>query len=150
MSENKFGLQQTNICKGVAICIMMFHHLFYQKDSWELYYNRIKVGSRPLIGYIATQGKICVTIFVLLSAYGLTKSIMKHSLQIEEENTVRSLGKFVVDHIKKLYFLYWPVFVPAMFIGLISGVYNPLTIYKSIGEWIRCIYRSVSAYCTDI
>lgn len=137
MSENKFGLQQTNICKGVAICIMMFHHLFYQKDSWELYYNRIKVGSRPLIGYIATQGKICVTIFVLLSAYGLTKSIMKHSLQIEEENTVRSLGKFVVDHIKKLYFLYWPVFVPAMFIGLISGVYNPLTIYKSIGEWIR-------------
>lgn len=73
----EFTKKETNVCKGVAICIMLFHHLFFRQDSWSLYYYKIQIRSKPLIGFIAAHGKICVTIFVLLSAYGLTFSMNK-------------------------------------------------------------------------
>lgn len=75
----KFTKQHTNLCKGVAICIMLFHHLFFRQDSWPLYYHKICLGTKPLIGFIATHGKVCVATFVLLSAYGLTFSMMKNN-----------------------------------------------------------------------
>lgn len=74
----KFTVEKTNLCKGVAILIMLFHHLFFRPESWPLYFYKIKLGSIPLIGYIASQGKICVSIFVFLSAYGLTLSVRKN------------------------------------------------------------------------
>lgn len=140
MISKKFQLAQTNICKGVAICIMLFHHLFFREDTWGLYWQSVHIGRWPLIAIIAVQGKICVTIFVLLSAYGLTLSAMKQGWQKKcggGQSAVRSYSSFVVEHIKKLYYLYWPVFLPAMLIGLISGVSSPLTVYKSVGEFIR-------------
>lgn len=73
----KFTKQHTNLCKGVAICIMLFHHLFFNQDSWSLYYHKLNLATKPLIAFVAAQGKICVAIFVLLSAYGLTFTMRK-------------------------------------------------------------------------
>lgn len=56
---------------------MLFHHLFFSHETWQLYYYKLQIGSKPLIGFLAAQGKICVAIFVLLSAYGLTFSLNK-------------------------------------------------------------------------
>jgi uncharacterized membrane protein len=75
----KFTQKKTNLCKGVAILIMLFHHLFFRKESWSLYVYKLKLGEMPLIGCVAIQGKICVAIFILLSAYGLTYSIKKYN-----------------------------------------------------------------------
>ncbi len=134
----KFTQEKTKLCKGVAILIMLFHHLFFRSESWPLYIYKLQIREMPLIGYIASQGKICVAIFILLSAYGLTYSIKKHNPWISGgQNTKRQYLYFVIDHVKKLYMLYWPVFVLAMCIGMITQVSNPLTIYKSFGEWIR-------------
>ena len=73
----KFTVDKTNLCKGVAILIMLFHHLFFRPESWSLYFYTIKIREIPLIGYIASQGKMCVAIFIFLSAYGLTFSARK-------------------------------------------------------------------------
>jgi peptidoglycan/LPS O-acetylase OafA/YrhL len=43
----------------------------------------------------------------------------------------------VIGHIKKLYILYWPVFILAMCIGMLTQVSSPLNVYKSLGEWIK-------------
>lgn len=74
----QFTKKETNICKSVAICIMLFHHLFFSQETWLLYYYKLQIGSKPLMGFLAVQGKICVAIFVLLSAYGLTFSMNKN------------------------------------------------------------------------
>lgn len=132
---NKFSIQQTNLCKGIAICIMLFHHLFFSQDSWPLYYYKLRIGEKPLIGFIATQGKVCVAIFVLLSAYGLTFSFSKGK-KMKICAPRRDL-KFVLIHIVKLYELYWPVFILAMITGLITNISNPTSVYKSFGEGIR-------------
>ena len=92
----QFTKKQTNICKGVAICIMLFHHLFFSQESWPLYYHEIQIGSTPLIGFIARQGKICVAIFVLLSTYGLTFSINKNIQKTVGGGAKLSQGVYIV------------------------------------------------------
>ena len=37
----EFTKKETNVCKGVAICIMLFHHLFFRQYSWPLYYYKV-------------------------------------------------------------------------------------------------------------
>lgn len=135
----QFTKKETNICKGVAICIMLFHHLFFSQETWSLYYYKLQIGSKPLIGFLAAQGKICVAIFVLLSAYGLTFSLNKsYQKSIEEgQNKAKEYGSFVGTHILNLYKLYWPVFILVMLIGYVTNLSNPNKIYKSIGEGIR-------------
>lgn len=46
----------------------------------------------------------------------------------------------MLGHIKKLYILYWPVFILAMCIGMLTQVSNPLNVYKSLGEWIKVFF----------
>ena len=133
----KFTVEKTNLCKGVAILIMLFHHLFFRPESWPLYFYKIKLGSTPLIGYIASQGKICVSIFVFLSAYGLTLSVRKKNKQGGGKHIAERYASFVISHIKKLYMLYWPVFILAMLAGIVFRVSNPFDIYCSFGEWIK-------------
>lgn len=143
----KFTKQHTNICKGVAICIMLFHHLFFRQDSWPLYYHKVCLGAKPLIGFIATHGKVCVAIFVLLSAYGLTFSMMKNNKKvIGGQNAAKIYGTFVGSHILKLYELYWPVFVPAMVIGLITKISSPIDVYNSFGECLRDFFGVAYIY----
>lgn len=145
----QFTKKQTNICKGVAICIMLFHHLFFSQESWSLYYHEIQIGSTPLIGFIARQGKICVAIFVLLSAYGLTFSINKNIQKTVGggQSLVKGYTSFVETHIVNLYKLYWPVFLPAMIIGMVSNISNPINIYRSSGECL-CDFFGI-AYIRD-
>lgn len=85
----KFTQKKTNLCKGVAILIMLFHHLFFRKELWPLYVHKLKLGEMSLIGYIASQGKICVAIFILLSAYVLTYSIKKYNSLVSGGGKVR-------------------------------------------------------------
>lgn len=40
-------------------------------------------------------------------------------------------------HVLNLYKLYWSVFIPAMLIGFVTNLSNPIKAYKSMGEGIR-------------
>ena len=68
----EFTKEQTNIAKGVAICLMFIHHLYGFSD-------RILNGNSyiPLIPFfnveakIADFGNICISMFLFLSGYGM-------------------------------------------------------------------------------
>lgn len=47
---------------------------------------------------------------------------------------------FVGTHILKLYKLYWPVFILAMTVGVVTKISNPITVYKSFGEGLRDLF----------
>ncbi len=60
------SLHDTSVLKGIAICAMLCHHLFYQNPE-----------SGYVVWHLAMLGKVCVAIFLLLSGYGLTIQMKK-------------------------------------------------------------------------
>lgn len=97
-------LSDTNFLKGVAIVLMLLHHLFYVRQ--ELYDDVLLIGHYNLVNEIGQFGKVCVAIFVFLSGYGLQKvDCTRHE----------SLKQYYVHRYVKLYMNYWLIwllFVP--------------------------------------
>lgn len=98
----KFDVSITNASKGMALMLILWHHLFYEKpeSGWFVFQT-------------ALLAKVCVGIYVILSGYGLTESIKKRGLE---------LGAFYKRRLLKLYMNYWLIallFVPfgAWFMG---------------------------------
>ncbi len=121
MNEKTFDIKYTNIAKGIAIIMMLIHHLFYNQSI----YNEISLFSWDGFHYgiwsiLSTLTKTCVTIFAFLSAYGLYKSFSKNT----------NLKDFYIHRFKKLYTEYW--FIWLFFV--------PLAIKK--GRSLTLIYGS--------
>ncbi len=95
MSENKsFSLTDTLFAKGIALCLLLLHHLFYEKS-----YPFSAFLGRSV--WVDAAAKVCVAVFLILSGYGLTKSF-------ERKNA--SYARFTFNHIAKLYAGFWFVF----------------------------------------
>lgn len=80
MSEHKdnrsFTIQDTFKAKCIAILLLIFHHMF--NDEEEIVQNcRIRFIECNTIVKAAVNARVCVWIFVFLSAYGITISYMR-------------------------------------------------------------------------
>lgn len=89
MSENKyFSKQVTMVMKGGAVLFMLIHHLFSCfPDFVEKYKVSTSVISLNTLMAFSTFGKICVAVFVFLSAYGMSVSF-NHCKKEEQEACV--------------------------------------------------------------
>lgn len=73
----QFTKQDTLAVKGIAILMMLFHHLFLDASRYAGYtINFAPIGETKTV-LIAQFCKICVAIFVFLSGYGITYSLNK-------------------------------------------------------------------------
>jgi len=95
MVLEKFDVSITNASKGMALMLILWHHLFYEK---------------PEMGFVVFQtallAKVCVGIYVVLSGYGLSESTKRKGLD---------LFSFYKHRLLKLYVNYWLIaliFVP--------------------------------------
>lgn len=133
-----FSLDDTLLCKGMAIFIMLFHHLFYQQDSWGDYWWHLNHNGYPLIAFVAAQGKICVTIFVLLSGIGMAFSYKRRMEDVPSNRSekIRISTKFVFEKIRKLYMLYWPIFITSLVLCAIVGIHTPQSVYSSVWQGV--------------
>ncbi len=95
----KFDINATNASKGIALMLILWHHLFYQHPEYGF-----------IVFFTAKLAKVCVGIFVILSGYGLSESVKNKNID---------LFAFYKKRLKKLYFNYWiiaAIFIP---IGII-------------------------------
>lgn len=70
-----FNVYNSNCLKGVAIIMLLVHHCFLSPKRYsgqQLHF----ILPEPILNYIALFFKICVCIFVFISAYGITKKVM--------------------------------------------------------------------------
>ena len=67
----KLTVQDSNVLKGIAILIMLWHHLFLRPE-----YNDIVIHGHSIAQEIAIMCKVCVAIFVFVSGYGLTEKLV--------------------------------------------------------------------------
>ncbi|MCX5849059.1 MAG: acyltransferase [Deltaproteobacteria bacterium] len=103
MNNVRFDLNSTNACKGVALMLLLWHHLFYQHPEYGL-----------VVYSTAQLAKVSVAIFVILSGYGFSESVKLKNV---------GLFQFYKNRLVTVYSNYWfiaLIFVPigVFFIGI--------------------------------
>ena len=101
----QLSLRDTYALKGIALLLLLVHHLFYIDNGL---YDDITIAGHGVVQTIGLWSKLCVAIFIFLSGYGLT-------VQAEKAGGVGSLTLFYRHRFTKLMFNYWfiwLIFVP--------------------------------------
>lgn len=75
-----FSMKDTLVAKGIAIILLLIHHLFYSLDYKFCNFILYKSDFVDL----ATISKVCVAIFLILSGYGLSMSWIKNNYTCKE------------------------------------------------------------------
>lgn len=114
MSNNvnfNLSIQDTNVLKGLALCFLLCHHLFYSHREPDAvnYFSDVCIHGNWLLARFGNGfGKLCVALFVFLSGYGLT-------ISTEKKGGIHDLIGFYRNRMVKLlvnYWFIWLVFVP--------------------------------------
>ncbi len=97
ISNHFFTRQDTKIAKGIAISLMIFHHLFaYGRNKLPIV-TLIPTDSLPFFQWLSEFGNICVSIFLFLSGYGIFYTSGK-------------IYKWSIAHFKNFFIKYWVIF----------------------------------------
>lgn len=100
--RKEFDLDTATILKGIAIIMMLWHHLFFREDVVQTHQVNFAPFSQFNMVYIAKCFKICVPIFVFISGYGLWLSYRKSN----KKGIV-----WVCDRIVKLLSNFWIIYI---------------------------------------
>ena len=126
--------EKSCIIYGVAIILMVFHHLFAFPDritnNYIALFDFRFLHIETLIAYF---GKICIAMYAFVSGYGLTKKAM----------TVEKTYLMVFQQLKKFYIHYWGVFfvfVPYGIIKRVFGIHLQELIENFLG--LSCSYNA--------
>lgn len=126
--KSKFDKDRTIMIKGVAILLLLFHHLFLVKE--RLLANGVHIPDNVYekMYPIVVQARICVWIFVFFSGYGLAK---KYEIYQNNKNNCRYNNdiKFVISSYLNLMKKWWIVLpfmmiVYAVFVGDLAEYYQ--------------------------
>lgn len=92
----QFDRSATNLCKGIAICIMVYFHLFGATD--ESWFSPVFPVMYHVLG---PYGNICVVFFSLLTGYGFAVSNLNRDVPYPSR---------VFPKLVRLYSNYWIIF----------------------------------------
>lgn len=113
--------EQSNFIKGVAILLMIFHHLFAYSDRYpnniEIIFINNNIYYEQILGEI---GKYCVPIFLFISGYGFGKS-----------SNIYTRSSYFLNKILLCFIAYWLVFV----------IFVPLSYLFSEWKFVNLEYR---------
>lgn len=94
------SLDESNALKGIALVLLLCHHLFYIQNGL---FDDIYISGHGLVNTFGVLCKVCVALFVFLSGYGLTASVEKYS-KIDWKH-------FFIHRYTKLYLNYWLIWI---------------------------------------
>lgn len=116
-TETLFSKQQSNIIKGGAILLLLFHHLFYENS--RLIENGIYISFYDKLWHIDNMARICVWIFLFISGYGLTIKYNKN----------RDIKSYFISSWLALMTQWWIIWIVKMIITQVF-VENIIVFYK--------------------
>lgn len=131
----QFSKKDTNIVKGVAIIAMLFHHCYVTGVKFKAHGVSFAPFSRDTVVTLALWSKVCVGIFVFLSAYGIALSLKR--LYDNWQYGRETLSWLVIRRIWKILGSFWPVFVLAV-LGCAIWAPESFSVYK--GGFSRLVY----------
>lgn len=111
-----FSLDYTLAIKGIAVLLLLFHHLGANAD--------LGFSSDSPLNLPAYFAKVCVVIFVFLSGYGMSESFNRQKIK-----TFKQTLLFTLSHLKKLLLNYWLIFIIVLLFGIITKAHT-LDLYR--------------------
>ena len=135
----------SSIAKGIAIVLMFIHHLFYSNNVLNRRINDYTVLNYAPLGnsrviLFSQLCKVCVAIFVFVTAYGTYKQVSRH-----QEKT--NYANYSVQHYIKLIGSKFPILLVFGLLGLFTGYKNPVDLYFSKGLIRGVIYMLFDILC---
>lgn len=124
-----FTREDTKVIKGIAIVLMLFHHLFFfpERIAEEIaYLGWIEVGGAWLAFLIGRFGKFCVALFLFLGGYGIHCASEKYA----EDHS--ALSDMIYKRILNLYLEYWKVFAVFVPVCILAGTSNVVLDIQSL------------------
>ena len=107
-TDFRISPNETNIIKGIAICAMLFHHLFYETVAYGNWTQQIAIVC-----------KVCVSMFLFVSGYGMTVQYSKLDCH-RVRNRITSTLKFLLRRLIKFYLNYWTIFIIIVPLGVFA------------------------------
>lgn len=105
MEKSSFSNNNSLALKGIAIIMMMYHHCFRTTQLFEKFEVSFFPFSQSLIVDISDMLKICVSIFVFITGYGLTISLKKSFKDYEWNKS--QITKWIINRLIKLLSGFW-------------------------------------------
>lgn len=134
----EFSKKDTLMVKGIAILMMYFHHNFLRMSRFEDY-TIISTPFQDITIYsIAQFCKICVALFLFLSAYGMTISYKKCAK--DYEFSVNDVYQITIKRYFSMMFGYWFVFAGT----LLAAVFIDLPrLEKIYGAGLNAVFHGI-------
>lgn len=107
METLSFSKKNTNFIKGIAIITLIVHHLTGQNPGVP-----VNIHASTVLSIVGTEAKVCVALFMILSGYGLF---------ISYQSKQNNIAKYVYNHIVKLLFNFWLMFVFCWLLYMLLG-----------------------------
>lgn len=115
--DYRISLNETNVLKAIAVCAMLWHHLFFQNPEYG-----------TIAFKLALMGEICITLFVFLSGYGMAVQYQKVFINCNHVaqdgkyrfllNCILKKASFLLRRYLKFYMNYWVVFLITVPLGV--------------------------------
>ena len=137
----QFTKAHTQIAKGIAITLMMIHHLFRFPDRIQngSYISILHFGNVRFEYLLGDFGNICIAMYLFLSGYGLyMTSVKKENFTLKD-----SWGKIL-----KFLINYWVVFIVFVPIGLI-WFSNSTRYHFNITSFMANLFTLSSTYNSE-
>lgn len=116
----------TTSIKGIAILLMLWHHLFLSTVEYGVWANSF-----------SSIAKLCVALFLFVSGYGLTKQYAKL-----EKPYLKNTVKFLVLRYLKFFLPYWFCFVIIVAVGNAFG-YSFADAYPPSRNTLKCFLLDI-------
>ncbi len=138
----KFNKLHTLEVKGIAVLFMLFHHLFaYTEEKCERFGVSPYLLELDTVMDLAVAAKVCVAMFVFLSAFGITRSYNAHGSAMDR----RQVGKFAWKRYVKMMTNYMFIYICAFLFQLIwSGKFA--SIYRGEGNLKAVLYAFIDLF----
>lgn len=124
-----FDKEQTNVAKGVACILLLYHHLFYNSDEYYTLFTPLwKAASGvPIECLLSPIAKICVMMFVILSGYGINATM--------RNDESRGFAGSVRIALKQL----WKLWTNYIIIFLLFVPWQPLANHMPYQRLLDCV-----------
>lgn len=107
--------RESNIAKGMAIIFMYLHHLFGREKLWTSQGVETWLIPKGIFIEISMALKICVSIFVFITAYGISRSL-KARVDSGKEN----MNQYMISRLVKLLSGFWFIYILARLTGFMG------------------------------
>ena len=117
-SRQSFSLQHTQIAKGIASLMLLYHHLLRPGNKFtKLLKNELKFFEIDLRKYSAIFFKITTCTYTFLSGVGIYYSLFKYK-------NIKDMYKKCIRNFLRLMIIFWIILLIAYPKGLKTGLFN--------------------------